>query len=160
MINQARQAGESETKMNANVINSLNGVLADSIVFYQKLHHFHWRVQGRGFYQLHAKFEELYNHFGAMVDEIAEHILMVEGIPLASLKQALELSDVKEIQDVPQAEEMVVLVLADLKALREKISQGIASAEEAGDRGSVNLLDPMADALAKEIWMLGAFLAE
>ena len=146
--------------MNANVINSLNGILADSIVFYQKLHHFHWRVQGPGFYQLHAKFEELYNHYGAMVDEIAERILMVDGEPLASLKQALELSDVKEIQEVPKAGEMVVLVLADLKVFQSKVSEAIAAAEEAGDRGSANMLDSIADALDKEIWMLGAFLAQ
>lgn len=146
--------------MNPNVINNLNGILADSIVLYQKLHHFHWRVQGHGFYQLHAKFEELYDHFAALVDEIAERILMVEGVPLASLKQALELSDVREVQDVPQSNEMIILVLADLKAFRKKVSLGIEAAENDGDRGSVNMLDPVADSLDKEIWMLSAFLAE
>ncbi|MBE0564416.1 MAG: hypothetical protein IH621_00535 [Krumholzibacteria bacterium] len=37
---------------------------------------------------------------------------------------------------------------------------GIDTAEEADDRGTANLLDPVLDHLDKEIWMLGAFLAE
>lgn len=146
--------------MNANLINSLNGILADSIVLYQKLHHFHWRVQGRGFFQLHAKFEEMYNHFAGVSDEVAERILMIGGEPLASLKQALELSSVKESAAVPAAGEMVAQLLAELENFRIKVRAAVAEAEKAGDRGSVNLLDPMADALDKEIWMLQAYLAE
>lgn len=146
--------------MNANLINSLNGILADSIVLYQKLHHFHWRVQGRGFFQLHAKFEEMYNHFAGVSDEVAERILMIGGEPLASLQQALELSSVKESAAVPAAGEMVVQLLAELENFRVKVRAAVALADQAGDRGSANLLDPLADALDKEIWMLQAYLAD
>lgn len=146
--------------MNANLIQSLNGILADSIVLYQKLHHFHWRVQGRGFFQLHAKFEEMYNHFADVSDEVAERILMIGGEPLATLRQALELSSVNESTGVPGAMEMVGQLRSELDAFRSKILAGIELAEEAGDRGSANVLDPIADALDKEIWMLDAFLAE
>lgn len=146
--------------MNAKLINSLNHLLADSIVLTQKFHHFHWRVQGRGFYQLHGKFEELYDHFGDFSDQVAERILMVGGEPLASLAQALELSRVKEMAEVPSALEMVALVLSELRDFRDQIASAVELAEAAGDRGSVNLLDPVADELEKEIWMLGAFLAE
>ncbi len=146
--------------MNANVINSLNEILADSIVLYQKLHHFHWRVQGRGFFQLHAKFEEMYNHFAGVSDEVAERILMIGGQPLASLKQALEISSVQESSEVPAAGDMVIQLRGELDRFRSKIRSAVNLAEEAGDRGSVGLLDPIADALDKEIWMLDAFLAE
>ena len=146
--------------MNANVINSLNEILADSIVLYQKLHHFHWRVQGRGFFQLHAKFEEMYNHFAGVSDEVAERILMIGGQPLASLKQVLEISSVQESSEVPAAGDMVIQLRGELDRFRGKIRSAVNLAEEAGDRGSVGLLDPIADALDKEIWMLDAFLAE
>jgi starvation-inducible DNA-binding protein len=146
--------------MNANLINSLNVILADSIVLYQKLHHFHWRVQGRGFFQLHAKFEEMYNHFAGVSDEVAERILMIGGQPLASLKQALELSSIQESNEVPAAGDMVVQLRAELDGFRSKVRAAVVEAEEAGDRGSVGLLDPIADALDKEIWMLDAYLAE
>lgn len=145
---------------NSNVITSLNGLLADAIVLNQKLHHFHWRVHGRGFFQLHAKFEELYDHFGDLGDSLAERILMVGGEPLATLGQAREMSTVEETTAVPKAPEMVTRLLADLKGFRGKVQGGIATAEEAGDRGTANLLDPVLDHLDKEIWMLEAFLAE
>ena len=73
---------------NQNVIDGLNGILADSIVMYQKLHHYHWRVKGRGFYQLHGMFEGVYDEFAEVTDSVAERILMVGGAPLASLAQA------------------------------------------------------------------------
>lgn len=146
--------------MNANLILSLNGILADSIVLYQKLHHYHWRVQGRGFFQLHAKFEEMYNHFAGVSDEIAERILMIGGEPLATLRQALESSSVNESVGVPSAMDMVVQLRQELDAFRAKVRAGIEQAEEAGDRGTANVLDPIGDALDKEIWMLDAFLAQ
>ncbi|MFO7609131.1 MAG: DNA starvation/stationary phase protection protein [Candidatus Krumholzibacteriia bacterium] len=145
---------------NSHVITSLNGLLADSIVLNQKLHHFHWRVRGRGFFQLHAKFEELYDHFGELGDSLAERILMVGGEPLATLAQAREMSTVEETTTVPKAGEMVERLLADLKDYRGKVRGGIDTAEEADDRGTANLLDPVIDHLDKEIWMLGAFLDE
>ena len=145
---------------NADVTTNLNGLLADAIVMNQKLHHFHWRVQGRGFFQLHAKFEELYDHFGTLADELAERILMVGGEPLATLAQVRELSSVEETTAVPAAGEMVAALLDDLKAYRTKVRAGIAAAEEAGDRGTANILDPVGDHLDKEIWMLEAFLAD
>ncbi len=145
---------------NSNVIASLNDLLADSIVLNQKLHHFHWRVQGRGFFQLHAKFEELYARFGDLGDSLAERILMVGGEPLATLGQARELSTVEETTAVPKALEMVERLRTDLRDFRGKVRAGIDTAEEADDRGTANLLDPVIDHLDKEIWMLEAFLAE
>ena len=45
---------------NENVNKGLNGLLADATVLYEKLHAFHWMVAGPQFFQLHNKFEELY----------------------------------------------------------------------------------------------------
>lgn len=146
--------------MNANVIHKLNQLLADSIVLNMKLHHFHWRVEGPGFYQLHAKFEELYNHFGNLQDELAERILMVGGAPHASLKQSLGQSRIQEMEEVPAARDMILILQKDLSSYRDFVLEAINEAEEAGDRGSVSLLDPVVDALDKELWMLGAYLAQ
>jgi starvation-inducible DNA-binding protein len=142
------------------VTQSLNSLLADTIVLNQKLHHFHWRVQGRGFFQLHAKFEEMYDHVGELGDALAERILMVGGEPLATLGEARAQSTVEEITEVPAAGLMVSIVLDDLRRFRGKALAGIGAAEEAGDRGTANLLDPVVDHLDKQIWMLEAFLAE
>lgn len=144
---------------NQNVINDLNGILADSIVMYQKLHHYHWRVTGRGFYQLHGMFEGLYDEFAEVTDSVAERILMIGGAPLATLGQALELASLKEDAGVPDAQRMVAGTAADLQAFRARLRAAVKAADEAGDRGTVNLLDPIADGLDKKLWMLEAYLA-
>ena len=144
---------------NQNVINGLNGILADSIVMYQKLHHYHWRVKGRGFYQLHGMFESFYDEFAEVTDSVAERILMIGGAPLASLTQALELSSVKEDVTVPDGQRMVANLATDLESFRTKVRGVVEMADESGDRGTVNLLDPIADGLDKKLWMMEAYLA-
>jgi len=143
---------------NQAVVTDLNALLADSIVFAQKLHHYHWRVSGESFYQLHAKFEELYDRFGDLSDELAERILMVGGAPLASLGDALAAAEIAEDGSVPAARVMVENVRDDLVMFHAKVRAAGAAADEAGDKGSAGMLDPIGDALEKELWMLGAFL--
>ncbi len=138
---------------------SLNGLLADSIVLYQKLHHFHWRVQGEGFFLLHGKFEELYDHFAETTDAIAERILMIGGEPLGTLAQALEHASISEVAMVPPARDMIILVKEDLETFQGRVGQVLELADQEGDRGTANLLDPVNDELDKTLWMLRAFLA-
>lgn len=145
---------------NPKVIDGLNGLLADATVFYQKLRHYHWNVAGREFFILHAKFEELYTGWADRIDEIAERILMVEGVPLHTLRSMIEHARLQEDESVPAAPEMVDAILADMKSLSGRAGEVIEAAEAAGDRGTVNLLDDVLDATQKDAWMLGAWKKE
>ena len=140
------------------LIESLNGILADGIVLYQKLHHYHWRVRGEGFFQLHSAFEKMYDQFAEVVDDVAERIVTIGGAPVPSLAKALELARVEEDESVPSGREMVAILAADMGAFRDALREAVSVAEEAGDRGSANLLDPIADELDKQLWMLDAYL--
>ena len=57
------------------VVAALKQLLADYQIFYTNLRGFHWNVKGKGFFTLHAKYEELYNDAAEKIDEIAERIL-------------------------------------------------------------------------------------
>ncbi len=142
---------------NQQVVDGLNGLLADSTVFYQKLRHYHWNVDGRHFFELHAKFEEIYDSWAGTIDEIAERILMVGGVPLHTLKTLLEAAGLEEDETIPAAGAMVERVVADLRLLHVKAGEVIEAAESAEDRGTANLLDGVRDGLEKEIWMLQAW---
>ncbi len=65
----------------------LNQLLADFVVEYHKLQTFHWYVKGKDFFTVHAKLEEYYDHVNENIDEVAEHILMLNMKPLASLQE-------------------------------------------------------------------------
>ena len=43
------------------VVNALQQLLADYHVFYANLRGLHWNIQGKKFFALHQKFEELYD---------------------------------------------------------------------------------------------------
>lgn len=142
------------------VVEDLNGLLADSTVFYQKLRHYHWNVEGRKFFELHAKFEELYTRWADQIDEIAERVLMVEGVPLHTLASMLKAARLTEDESIPPAAEMVDNILADMDALHGVSGQVVEAAEEAGDRGTANLMDDLRDAMEKDMWMLRTWKKE
>ena len=73
---------------------SLNEFLADLNVFYRKLQNYHWNAQGKDFFRTHEKLEELYNEVNESIDEIAEHILILGGQPLGTLKDYLATSTI------------------------------------------------------------------
>jgi starvation-inducible DNA-binding protein len=145
---------------NDKVVDGLNGLLADSVVFYQKLRHYHWNVKGRHFFELHEKFEELYTRWADSIDEVAERILMVEGVPLHTLKSLLAAAELEEDESTPAAPAMVEAVLADLEAIHAKAGRLIETAEEADDRGTANLLDDVRDGIEKDLWMLDTWRKE
>ncbi|HSJ23890.1 MAG TPA: DNA starvation/stationary phase protection protein [Longimicrobiales bacterium] len=148
--------------MNENrpVIDALNGLLADSTVLYQKLRHYHWNVAGSNFFVLHEKFEALYDAWAASIDEIAERVLTIDGVPLHTLASMLDASRVREDDSIPAAADMVEALLADFKTVSARIGEIIELAEARGDRGTVNLMDGLLDRLEKDAWMLRAWKRE
>ena len=54
---------------------ALNDLLANYAIIYQNIRGYHWNIQGDKFFELHLKFEEMYNDFFIKIDEIAERIL-------------------------------------------------------------------------------------
>jgi len=139
------------------IAKEMNALLADATIFYQKLRHYHWNVDGRHFFQLHDKFEELYTEWADSIDEIAERILTVDAVPLHTLASMLDAADLKEDPDIPAGEEMVRRIMGDLEAIRDRAGKIIETAEDADDRGTANLLDDIRDGIEKNLWMLGAW---
>ena len=59
----------------------LNILLANYSLFYQNVRGFHWNIKGEKFFELHVKFEELYNDLLLKIDEVAERILTLGYAP-------------------------------------------------------------------------------
>lgn len=141
------------------IVEGLNVLVADSMVLYQKLHHYHWNVTGDEFFSLHAKFEELYNMFSVVLDDAAERVLTIGGKPPRTLGEMLELTQLTEDASLPDDEEdMIEAVIADFTKVLEYTLPLVEAAEEARDRGTVAMLDDIRAQLEKHIWMLNAFL--
>lgn len=136
----------------------LNRQVANFGVLYTKLHNFHWFVVGEKFFELHEKFEELYDEVTEHFDEVAERILMLDGTPIATLKEFLEHATVKEASGKLGYREMVEAVINDFKQVNKELAETIEVAQELGDEVTVDMLIGISSSLQKHVWMLGAYL--
>ncbi|WP_342505800.1 Dps family protein [Sporosarcina sp. FSL K6-2383] len=146
--------------MSKELINELNIQVSSWSVMYAKLHNYHWYVKGNQFFTLHTKFEELYNEATLHMDEIAERILTLGGDPVATLKEHLEQSVVKEANGKEQSEEMVQTIANDYGEMMKSLKKGMELAGQTGDDMTEDILNATYQSIEKHQWMLNAFLGE
>ena len=139
--------------------NELNQLVASWSVLYTKLHNFHWYVKGPSFFTLHVKFEELYNEAAEHLDNIAERILSLNGQPVATLKEHLEISEIKEAVGSETAEQMVKTVIQDFEKMMGHLKSGMSEAANEHDDRTEDLLNAIYQSLEKHVWMLKSFLS-
>ncbi|UXI04315.1 Dps family protein [Photobacterium sp. TY1-4] len=136
----------------------LNTLLADYQLLYMNVRGFHWNIKGRSFFELHAKFEEIYNDLVIKVDEIAERILTLESQPVHGYSKYLALSAIPETLDVTDGAQAIRHILEAYQTLLIKQRQILSAASELGDEGTVSLLSDYISQQEKETWMLNAYL--
>lgn len=146
--------------MTKELISEMNVQVSTWSVLYTKLHNYHWYVKGHQFFTLHNKFEELYNEATGHMDEIAERILTLGGDPVATLKEHLELSVVKEASGTEKADEMVETIANDFGKTMDSLKKGMELAGQVGDDMTEDLLNATYQSIEKHQWMLNAFLGE
>lgn len=146
-----------DTKKTTNTVKELNVLLADYHLYYQKLRNFHWNVMGKNFFDLHVKFEELYDDAKLKVDEIAERILTLRFQPDSNLSDYLKVSQIKESPSDISDSEMIKILLADHGILLKQLRKVSEIAEKGGDEGTIDLMGGYIRELEKISWMLDAW---
>lgn len=149
-----------DTEKSKVLVNHLNDLLANYQLFYQNLRGFHWNIKGNHFFELHVKFEEYYNNAIEKVDEIAERILTLEGIPLHSYSAYMKQAEIKEVTGVTDGKSCVKEIVSNLSILIRKEREILALAAEAGDDGTQDMINPYISEQEKTLWMLRAYLSE
>ena len=146
----------NETKV-ANVVASLQNLLADFQIYYTNLRGFHWEIKGRGFFVLHEKFESMYDDAASKVDEIAERILTLGGTPENKYSGYLKVARIPEVSGVSTSREAVENVLGTYKHFIAEERKLIDLANEANDAVTADMLTGYLKEQEKMIWMLVAF---
>ena len=136
----------------------LNTLLADYQLFYQNLRGLHWNIKGKEFFELHLKFEELYDDAVIKVDEIAERILTLEGEPLHTFSDYLKVSEIKEEKGVTNGREGVEVIVKNFSVLIQREREILNLAGEADDEGTDSLMSDYITQTEKTLWMLNAYL--
>lgn len=140
------------------LIDKLNDLLANYQVFYQNTRGFHWNIKGHKFFELHVKFEELYDDLHAKIDEIAERILTLGGTPLHSFADYTSISDVKAIKDTSEDVACVTGVLDALKILLVKQRVILELSDKMDDEGTNAMASDYIREQEKLVWMYSSWL--
>jgi len=136
----------------------LNILLANYSIFYQNTRGYHWNIKGQKFFELHIKFEELYNDLLLKIDEVAERILTLGHTPdhnYSNYKKSSKIAESNEVSDGMKAVEEIVSSFKVIITLqRELLILSVA----ADDEGTNALMSDYIRAQEKLVWMYSAFL--
>lgn len=141
-------------------IGLLNVLLANYQTYYQNLRGVHWNIKGKRFFELHVKFEELYTTAQEQVDEIAERILTLGGVPFHTLESYVKHASVPVGENIFDDEKTVRLVIDTISALLPLEREILTLSDEINDEGTNSLMSDFISGQEKNVWMLKAYLNE
>lgn len=141
-----------------NIADKLSILLANYQVYYINLRGFHWNIKGDKFFELHIKFEELYNDVIEKIDEIAERIVTLGETPLHSYTDFLKHSEVKEHKNVTDGMKCVHHIVDDFQVLLLKQREILDLSADANDEGTNSMMSDYIREQEKLVWMYNSYL--
>ena len=138
----------------------LNMLLANYQIFYMNSRGFHWNIKGNKFFELHLKFEELYNDSLIKVDEIAERILTLGFTPLHTYSDYSKLAKIKEAKNVSSGNKAVKEILKGYEILLPLERELLDLSGDKNDEGTNALMSDYIREQEKNVWMYSAYLDE
>ena len=138
----------------------LNQLLANFQLYYQNLRGLHWNIKGKGFFDLHMKFEELYTDANIKVDEIAERILTLGETPFHTFEDYMRYAKVPIGKNISVDEEAVRLIVDSLSELLIIERSILEEAGNVNDEGTNAMMSDFITEQEKTVWMMKAWLNE
>ncbi|WOD44566.1 Dps family protein [Hwangdonia lutea] len=147
-----------DVKKSEVLADKLNELLADYSIFYQNIRGYHWNIKGDKFFELHDKFQELYENLFVKIDEVAERIRTLGHTPNhqfsvyqkeAKIKESNEVSDgVKDVKDTLESLKIIITLQREILDL----------SADANDEGTNALMSDYIREQEKLVWMYSAYL--
>ncbi|WP_299582800.1 Dps family protein [uncultured Sunxiuqinia sp.] len=147
-------------KDTSELIEQINRLISSYHVHYQKLRNFHWNVTGKDFFDLHEKFEELYDFSKVNIDDLAERVRVFGAHPTATLQEYLTISKIQEPEGIPGPEEMVGQILSDFEILLSQMINVLETANDLGDVSTIDLVNSMVKQTEKYFWMFTSWMED
>ncbi len=142
------------------LVAELNILLSNFQVYYQNLRGLHWNIRGKRFFDLHLKFEELYNDSQLKIDLIAERVLTLGGTPLHTFEDYISNSKLKVGKNIHNDEEAIALIVNSLTELLKIERVILSQSGEIDDEGTNSMMSDFIKEQEKTVWMMKAWLEE
>jgi starvation-inducible DNA-binding protein len=140
------------------IATGLSELLADSYTLYLMTHNFHWNVTGPQFNSLHLMFMAQYTEQWNALDIIAERIRALGHPAPATYKQFVKLASIKEVEGVPDANDMVRHLVSAQEATARTARKLFRLVNDANDQPTADLLTQRLEVHEKTAWMLRSLL--
>jgi starvation-inducible DNA-binding protein len=147
-----------DEKHREKIADGLAHLLADTYSLYLKTHNFHWNVEGPMFNTLHLMFMEQYTELWNALDAIAERIRALGYPAPGTYREFAKLTSIEETPGVPDALEMVRLLVEGHEAVARTARAIFPLAEKGGDESTADLLTQRLQVHEKTAWMLRSLL--
>ena len=118
----------------------------------------HWNIRGKRFFDLHVKFEELYNNAQLRIDGIAERVLTLGGVPLHSFEDYMRNNKLTVGKNISEDEKAVELIIDSLSKLLVIEREILETASQINDEGTTSMMSDLIVEQEKDIWMMKSFL--
>ena len=138
----------------------LNALSANYSIFYQNTRGYHWNIRGDKFFELHLKFEELYDDLLLKIDEVAERILTLGGTPHHNYSEYNNNSKIQESSEIRDGRVAVGDILTSLQTVIVLQRELLTLSDDAGDEGTNALMSDYIREQEKLVWMYSSFLSE
>ena len=147
-------------KESEELVNELNGLLSNYQIYYQNLRGLHWNIRGKRFFDLHIKFEELYNDSQIKIDLIAERVLTLGGVPLHTFSDYIANSILKVGKNISKDVDAIQLILESLSTLLQIERVILNKSGAINDEGTNAMMSDFIAEQEKTNWMLKAWMEE
>jgi starvation-inducible DNA-binding protein len=147
-----------DPKKSEELAGKMNVLLANYQLFYINTRGFHWNIKGEKFFELHVKFEELYNDSQLKIDEIAERIVTLGYTPFHSFTAYLENATIKEEKNISDGMEAVKHIVASFNVLLTLEREILHLSDEADDEGTNSMVSDYIREQEKMVWMYSSLL--
>lgn len=136
----------------------LNQLLSNYSIFYQNTRGYHWNIKGEKFFELHLKFEELYNDLFLKIDEVAERILTLGDTPHHNYGDYRKTSKIVESDRISDGIVAVREILSAFQIIIILERELLMLSADAGDEGTNALMSDYIRFQEKLVWMYSSFL--
>jgi len=136
----------------------LNELLANYSIFYQNTRGYHWNIKGEKFFELHLKFEELYNDLLLKIDEVAERVLTLGHTPKHNYSDYRTTSKIIESVQVSNGIKAVEDILTSFQTIIILQRELLSISADAEDEGTNALMSDYIREQEKSVWMYSSFL--
>ncbi len=151
---------ELEEPVRLEMTESLNQVLADTMVLRDLYKKSHWQAAGPTFYQLHLLFDKHYGEQVDLVDMIAERVQILGGISIAMAQDVAETTQIPRAPKGRESSPVQISRLLDAHQIIIRRCRELAEKANAlGDAGTNDLI--VSDVLRgneMQVWFLSEHL--